>query len=107
MNEKGNLLFFLFIGLIVIALLPPVIFAIWPPAKLLFQIFSIFMIYSLVRGYLGSGSLTLIVSSVFIWFLVFKYTTIFAALWLFQLLLALSFISVVIWGIGTSLPRGG
>ncbi len=106
MNEKGNLIFFILLGLVAIAFLPPIIFLIWPPAKLLFQLFSIFMIYTLVRGYLGSGPLTLIVSAVFIWFLVFKYTVIFASLWLFQLLLGLSFISVVVWGIGTSMPKG-
>lgn len=101
MNEKGNVLIFIFLGFIAIALLPPIIMHFVPAAGLLFQILMIFIIYSTVRGYLGQGKMSVIISAVLIYFLVFKYRDITASLWVFQLLLGIQFISVIVWGIGT------
>lgn len=106
MDERGNIIILIAIGILIIIILPPIVMVIWPPAKFIFQIAMIFILYSIVRGYLGTGPLTLIVSAVLIWFLVFKYTYIFASIYVFQLLLGVQFLSVVIWGIGTQLrPR--
>lgn len=105
MNEKGNVILFILLGFVVIAALPPLIMMILPQAQIIFQLISIFIIYSIVRGYLGAGVLTLIVSAILIYFLVFKYIYIFAPLYIFQILLGLSFTSVVMWGIGTSVRK--
>jgi hypothetical protein len=84
-----------------ILIIPPIILAVFPPAKILFQILMIFIIYSIVRGYLGGGPLTLIISAVLIYLMVFKYTYIFASLYIFQTLLGVQFMSVTIWSLGT------
>ncbi|MFH1224886.1 MAG: hypothetical protein V1676_03705 [Candidatus Diapherotrites archaeon] len=102
MNENGNVIIFIIIGLVAIAALPPIILSIFPEAKILFQILMIFTIYSAVRGYLGSGPLTLVISAVLIYYIAFKYVIIVSALWAFQILLMFGFTSVIVWGIGTS-----
>lgn len=105
MDNKGNIILIIIAAIIGIMLLPPLVMAIWPPAKLLFQIMMIFMIYSLVRGYLGAGPLTIIISGILIWIMVFKYTAILASLWVFQMLLGVQFFSIIIWGVGTQLRK--
>lgn len=95
------------IGFLVVLILPPIILAIFPYAKLLFQIAMIFMIYVNVKTFIGEGPMSLIISGILIYFLVFKYTAITASLWVFQLLLGLQFFSVIIWGIATQMrPHG-
>ncbi|HLC36942.1 MAG TPA: hypothetical protein VJK05_05030 [archaeon] len=101
MNQKGNLLIFILIGFVVVLLVPPILLSIFPPIRLLFQVAMIFMIYSMVKGYLGSSPLTMILSGVLIYFLVFKYVELTSVIWVFQTLLGFSFFSMVIWGIGT------
>ena len=103
MNEKGNIIIFLLIAFAFVLLLPPIILHAFPPAAWLFKIMMVFIIFATVRGYLGDGPLTWIISGVLIYFLVFKYTDITASLWVFQLLLAFGFGSVIIWGIGSRL----
>ncbi len=105
MNERGNLLVFLVIGFLAIALIPPIILAVFPPAKLLFQAIMIFVLYSMVRGYMGSGVLTIIITAILVWLLVFKYTYIFASVYVMQMLLMVGFTSVIMWGIGTSVKK--
>jgi hypothetical protein len=102
MNKSGNMGLIIIIALLVVAVVPGILVALFPPIRILFQIIAVFMVYSLVRGYLGQGTLTLVVSALLIWFLVFKYPGIFASLWVFQTLLGLQFMSIIIWGIGTS-----
>lgn len=101
MDERGNIVLFILLGLAAILILPPLILVLFPQAKFLFQILMIFTIYSTVRGYLGSGPLTLAVSAVLIYFLAFKYVLIASSLFVFQILLMFGFMSVVVWGIGT------
>ena len=105
MDNKGNIILIILAAILGIMLLPPLVMAIWPPAKLLFQIMMIFMIYSIVRGYLGAGPLTIIISGILIWIMVFKYTAILASLWAFQMLLGVQFFSIIIWGVGTQLRK--
>lgn len=105
MNEKGNVILFIIIGFIVLALIPVVITSFFWQAKLLMQIVLIFVIYTTVRGFLGSGPLVLIVSAVLIYFMVFKYFEIFLSLYILQTLLGLGFMSTIVWGIGTMTRR--
>ena len=107
MDEKGNVVIFLLIGFVIIALFPPLLMHFVPAAGILFQILMIFIIYSTVRGYLGQGKMSIIVSAVLIYFLVFKYRDITATLWFFQILLSVQWLSVVIWGIGTRMKGPG
>ncbi|MFH1255681.1 MAG: hypothetical protein V1494_00140 [Candidatus Diapherotrites archaeon] len=88
-------------GIVLLLLLPPAVLYIFPQAKLLFQVIMIFSVYMLVRGYLGSGMLTIIITAVLIWFLVFKYPEVTASLYVFWMLVMFGGVSVLIWGIGT------
>ena len=72
MNQKGHIIIFIIIGFLVLALLPVLIqWAFWP-ARILMQIVMIFVLYTTVRGYLGPGNLSLIVSAMLIYFMVFN-----------------------------------
>lgn len=106
MNERGNIIILIFVGFLVLALIPVIITSFIWQAKILMQIILIFVLYTTVKGFLGTGKLTLIVSAVLIYFMVFKYFEIFIALYILQLLLGLQFLSVLIWGIGTTMRKG-
>ena len=106
MNSKGHILFLIIGAFLVLALLPVLITAFFWPAKLLMQVIMVFVIYTTVRGFLGSGNLTLIVSAVLIYLMVFKWFELFLALYILQTLLGLQFLSVVIWGLGTTMRKG-
>ncbi len=98
LNQKGNLIIFLIIAFAVVLLLPPLILHLFPPANILFKILMVFIIFSIVRGYIGDGIMTWIISGILIYFLVFRYPDITASLWVFQTLLAVGFGSVIMWG---------
>ncbi|HZX34199.1 MAG TPA: hypothetical protein VFF09_02345 [archaeon] len=106
MNEKGNILFIIIGAFLVLALIPVLITTFFWPAKILMQIIMIFVVYTTVRGLMGSGNLTIIISAILIYFMVFKWFEVFLSLYILQLLLGLQFLSVVIWGIGTNLRKG-
>ncbi|VVC00146.1 Uncharacterised protein [uncultured archaeon] len=103
MDEKGHIIVLILIGFLVIALIPVLITSLFEPAKLLMQVILIFVIYTTVRGYLGPGNLSLIVSGVLIYLMVFKWFEIFLSLYILQLLLGFGFMSAVVWGIGTTM----
>lgn len=106
MNSKGNVLLLIFGGILLIAILPVLISSVFWQVKIVTQIIFIFIIYSTVRGFMGSGMPTILICAILIYFLVFKYFEIALSLYVFQMLLGLQFISVLIWGIGTRLaPR--
>ena len=106
MNEKGHIILLIIGGFIVLALIPILITSVFWPAKLLMQIILIFILYTTVKGFLGPGNLTLIISAILIYFMIFKYFELFLGLYILQLLLGLQFLSVVIWGIGTTMRKG-
>jgi len=103
MNQKGHILLIIFAAFIVIALIPILLSSIFWQFKLLAQIILVFMIYSMVRGFMGPGYITIAISAILIYFMVFKYFEIVLGLYVFQFLLGLQFLSVVIWGLGTRL----
>lgn len=106
MNEKGHIVILIIIGFIILALLPVLITSFFWPARVLMQIIMVFTIYTTVRGLMGSGNITLIISAILIYFMVFKWFEIFLSLYILQLLLGLQFLSVMIWGIGTTMRKG-
>lgn len=106
MNEKGHIILLIIGGFLVLALIPILITTVFWPARLLMQIILIFVLYTTVKGFLGPGNLTLIVSAILIYFMVFKYFELFLGLYILQLLLGLQFLSVIIWGIGMNMRKG-
>lgn len=103
MGERGHIIILIIIGLVVVALIPVVLTGVFWEARIVAQLIMIFVIYTTVRGFLGSGPLVLIVSAILIYLMVFKWFEIFFGLYILQTLLGLGFISAIIWGIGTNL----
>jgi len=101
MNQKGDALPFIILGLVGLALLVPLIMWAFPYADILMRIILIFLIFTIVKGYLGDGTLTLIISGVLIYFLAFKYAYIASTAYVLYILMGFSFLSVIVWGIGT------
>ena len=105
MNQSGNLIFFILIAFVVLALIPPVIMIIFPLADIIIRIILALMIFMMIRGYLGDGIPTLVVSGVLIYFLVIKWAYFTASAYILYFLLGLSFLSVIVWGIGMNLRK--
>jgi len=105
MNRQGNLIVFILIAFVVLALIPPLIMVFFPLADIIMRIILALMIFMMVRGYLGDGVLSLIVSGVLIYFLVVKWAYFTASAYVLYFLLGLSFMSVIIWGIGMNLRK--
>jgi len=107
MNEQGNMLVFIFIAFLGLLLLPPIIMKLFPAADIIMRIILILTIFMTVRGYLGSGILSLVISGVLIYFLVIKWAYFTASLYVFfYFIMTFAITSVVIWGIGMNLRRG-
>ncbi len=107
MNDKGNVILLVLIGFLALLIIPAfVTYAFWP-AKIVMQVILIFAIYAAVRGYLGDGPLTLVISAVLIYLLAFKWFYITSSLYIFTFLMSLGFTSVIVWGIGTKLKPAG
>ena len=107
MNQRGNVVIFILLGLVALALIAPVTMIFFKPADILMRLILIFVIFSLVRGWLGSGILSIIVSAVLIYFLVIKYAYLSASVFLLYILMGFAFLSVIVWGIGTRMPGKG
>ena len=105
MNQKGNILVIILVVFAILAILPIVLSSVFWQVKIVSQIIFIFVIFATVRGFMGSGMPTILISVILIYFLAFKYFEIALSLYVFQMLLGLQFISVIIWGIGTRLPQ--
>ena len=105
MNQQGNLIFFILVAFIVLAIIPPIIMIIFPLADIIIRIILALMIFMMVRGYLGDGVPTLVVAGVLIYFLVIKWAYFTASAYVLYFLLGLSFLSVIIWGIGMNLRK--
>lgn len=109
MNKKGNIVLIILGAFLVLMLIPILLTGVFWQVKLLMQIILIFVIYGMVRGFMGSGPISIVLSGVLIYFLVFKYFELTLSLYIFQTLLGLQFLSVIVWGIGTRLrpPQHG
>ena len=107
MNEKGAipLIVFLVVAFVLVLALPAIIMEAFPIVKLLFQVMMAFLLYAIVRSYLGSSPLTLIITAILVYVLVFKYTYITSAAWIFQTILMFAGFSVMIWVLGLSMRK--
>ncbi len=97
MNDRGFILIILGVFLL-IAIAVPVIMLVFPPANIVFRLILIFTIFMTVRSYIGNGVVSIIVSAVLIYFLVFKWVYLFAPMYILYILLGMQFLSVIIWG---------
>ncbi len=106
MNNTGNLLLIILLGIIVVTFALPVAMYMFKPLDLIVRVILIFVIVTTVRGYLGNGIVMLIVSGILIYFLVFKWWWLASSSWLFLTLLSIGFFGVIVWGLGTTLRKG-
>jgi len=99
MNEKGNILIFGLLLFLVVAILPAIAMMVSPIAKIIIQVILFLSIYMLVRSYMGSGVLTLIVTGVMGYILVIKYPEFTAGIWILSIIVMLGAGGVIIWGL--------
>jgi len=106
LNEKGwFLLLVIILVFAVVLILPPVFLHLFPQAKILFALLMIFTIWGTVRMYLGDSVLTLIISGILAYLIVFKYLYLASSIYVFQLLLMVGFSSIVFFGVANVLSR--
>jgi len=107
MNQKGGLIMIIFVLFIIVGFLPWILMSIVPQAKILVQLILVFTLYTTVRGYLGSGPLTLIISGVLIYILVIKYAAFSAGMFSYVIILQIGVSSMLIWGTSFFMTRFG
>ena len=97
-NQKGNFILIALGLMLLLVIALPVLMYLYEPLGLIVKIFLIFVIFRTVQGYLGNGTITLIISGVLIYFLVFKWWWIGASGWLAITLFGLGVFSIITWG---------
>jgi predicted membrane protein len=98
MNEKGNFIIIAIVLMVGLIFLLPVLMYVFPPIDIIIKIILIFVIFSTVRGYLGNGALTLIISGILIYLLVIKWWWIGATGWFAITLASFGLLSIITWG---------
>jgi len=109
LNQQGMLQIsiLIVIALVVVITIPVLVMKVFPAADLIMRIILVFLIFTTVRGYLGSGIPTILVTGVLIYFLVIKWAYFTAAMYVaVYFLLALQVFSIVIFGIGMGMRKG-
>ncbi len=102
------MLLFIFIAFLILAVLPPIVMMLFPAADIIIRVILVLLIFSTVRGYLGGGILSLIISGVLIYFLVIKWAYFTASMYVFfYFIMTFAITSVVIWGIGMNIGKRG
>lgn len=82
MNTKGNLLVGVLFIIVVLMILPFLLKIALPESDLVFKLVLIFSIYSFVTQLMQSNNtLTLLITGVLVYFMVFKYGDLFVSLW--------------------------
>ncbi|MCX6799115.1 MAG: hypothetical protein NTW59_03405 [Candidatus Diapherotrites archaeon] len=108
MNESGMVQIFVIIlaVLALIIVLPALVMITIPAADIIMRIILIFLIFTTVRGYIGNGILSILISGVLIYYLVIKHPFASAIIYVaIFFLLTLQVFSVVIFGIGMGLRK--
>lgn len=98
MNERGNFLIVIVLFMLGAIVLLPVAMVVFPPIDIIVKIILVFSIFMMVRGFLGNGILTILVSGILIYFLVVKWWWIGAGGWMAITLASLGIFSVIMWG---------
>lgn len=105
-GEKGHIVLIILAIMGAIIFLLPLSMVIFQPIDILVRIILVFVIFTTVRGYLGPGVISIVVSGILIYFLVFKWWWIGAIGWWGLTLLGLGFFGVVVWGSSKVIPQG-
>jgi hypothetical protein len=106
MNERGNFLIIILIVFLAAMLLPPLIMILIPQADIIMRIVLIFVLFSTVRGYLGDGIPTLLITAVLVYILVIKWAFLTASLYVtLTIFLGFGVFSMFLWMLNT-LVRG-
>jgi hypothetical protein len=82
MNAKGNLLVGVLFIIVILMIIPFILKIFIPASDLVFKVVLIFSIYSFVTQLMQSNNtLTLLITGVLVYFMVFKYGDLFVSLW--------------------------
>ena len=107
MNNSGHLLIIILIAIFAVIFLLPILMYVSPIINIIIRIILVFLIITTVRGYLGSGVITLLISGVLIYYLVIKWWVVGATVSFAIMLMAFGVFGVIVWGLGTTLrPKG-
>jgi hypothetical protein len=98
LNEKGNFIFIALGLMVALIFLLPVLMYVFPPIDIIVKVLLIFVLFSTVRGYLGNGVLTYIVTGILIYILVIKWWWIGATGWFALTLAGFGIFSIITWG---------
>lgn len=102
-NEKGNFIFIALALMIGVVLILPILMVAFPPLDIIIRIMLVFVIFTTVRGFLGNGVLTIVISGILIYFLVVKWWWIGATGWFAITLATFGLFGIVTWGSKTVL----
>lgn len=98
MNARGNPLLIFLAILLGLVLIVPTIMVLVPEAFLIMQLVLIFAIWNAVRGFIGDGYLTLLITGILVWFLVLKHPILSATFYMvFFIFLGLNIFGTVMW----------
>lgn len=93
----------LFVIIFVFLMLMPILFAeLFPIVKLLMLGYFCLIIFTFVRGIMGAGALTYLISGILIYIFVWKLWPLFAAGYMLFLIMAFGLSGIIVFG----LPRG-
>lgn len=97
LNQRGNLLLYYLVILVALVVLSILILWLVPQAQIIMGIILAFSIFMTVRGSIGDGMPTLIISAILIYFLVFKYFFLSAGFFVLTTVIAYSGASLISW----------
>ncbi len=103
MGQKGNFIFIALGLMVAVVVLLPILMYAFPAIDIIVKIFLVFMIFQSVRGFLGNGTITLLISGILIYFLVIKWWWVGASGWLIISLFTFGAFSIITWGSKTVL----
>ncbi len=87
-QQKGNLIIGTILLIVALMLLPFTLKLIFPQLEWVYKVILIFGIYAFVTQMMQSnGTLTLLITSVLVYFMAFKYSDVFTSLWFITLIL--------------------
>ncbi|MBU0636530.1 hypothetical protein KKE06_05895 [Candidatus Micrarchaeota archaeon] len=98
LNQRGNLLLYYLIVLLGLIFISMIILFLVPEARIVMALILAFSIYMNVRGSIGDGMPTLIITAILVYFLVFKYFFLSSGLFIISMVIAYSGASLISWG---------
>jgi hypothetical protein len=102
MNDRGGMLILIVVALVGSVVILPIMMSAFEPLNIIVRIILAFTIITTVRGYIGNGVLSILISGILIYFLVIKWWFVASPVWLFTVFMGLNIIGMIVWGLGTS-----